>query len=313
MKCYVFASVVRTVMSISLENPGFLLDVSDQVDVHRPDASSIASGSSSSGESTRRSCLRCHGRMSSISLDRHVFCVKCRGSDCDHSSRFDDCFKWSKEEMDSYVKLRKSLKAKSRPSKPSSRSSSSPPRITTPDIDFDAILTTQLDTVHKSVDKKFDTLSDSLMSKFSLMFDKLKSERVHPSVVGDPAVHRQSVSHTEPPFLSHSTSTKRHESLRGLGEGVNTVSHGSGLAHHGVDSRSQGLGAGAGSSRDPPPEGGESSQDPGDHANLGAGASSQAAPEGSYHPDDDDEDDRESVGDPPAPDKTYVKLIDFIF
>ena len=215
--------------------------------------------------------------------------------------------------MDSYVKLRKSLKAKSRPSKPSSRSSLSLPRITVPDIDFDTILTTQLDTVHKSVDKKFDTLSDSLMSKFSLMFDKLRSELVHPSVVGDPAVHRQSVSHTEPPFLSHSTSTKRHESLRGLGEGVNTVPHGSGLAHHGVDSRSQGLGTGAGSSRDPPPEGGESSQDPGDHANFGAGASSQAAPEGKYHPDDDDEDDRESVGDPPAPDKTYVKLIDFIY
>ena len=72
MKCYVFSSVVRTVMSISLDNPGFLLDVSDQVDVHRPDASSIASGSSSLGESTRRSCPRCHGRMSSISLDRHV-------------------------------------------------------------------------------------------------------------------------------------------------------------------------------------------------------------------------------------------------
>ena len=58
------------------------------------------------------------------------------------------------------------------------------------------------------------------------------------------------------------------------------------------------LGSGAGSSRDPPPEGGESSQDPGDHANFLAGASSQAAPEGSYHLDDDDEDDRESVGDP---------------
>ena len=190
MKCYVSFSVVQTVMSISLDNPGFLLDVSDQVDVHRPDASSIASGSSSSGESIRCSCPRCHGRMSSISLDRHVFCAKCRGSECDHNSRCDDCMKWSKEEMDSYVKLRKSLKAKSRPSKPSSRSSSSPPRITAPDIDFNAILTTQLDSVHKSVDEKFVSLSDSLMSNMSLMFDKLRSELVHTSVVGDPAVPR---------------------------------------------------------------------------------------------------------------------------
>ena len=43
-----FSSVVRTEMSISLDNPGFLLDVSDQVDVHQPDASTMASGSSSS-------------------------------------------------------------------------------------------------------------------------------------------------------------------------------------------------------------------------------------------------------------------------
>ena len=294
MQCYVFSSVVRTVMSISLDNPGFLLDVSDQVDVHQPDASAIASGSSSSGESTRRSCPRCHGRMNSISVDRHVFCVKCRGSECEHNSRCDDCMKWSKEEMDSYVKLRKSLKAKSRPAKSSSRSSSSPPRFTAPDIDFNAILTTQLDSVQKLVDQKFVSLSDSLMSNMSLMFDKLRSELVQTSVVGDPAVPRQSVSHTEPPLPPRPTSTKRCESLRGQGEGVPTVPQRSG------------------SSRDPPPEGGESSQDLGVHANFGARASSQA-PEGSYHPDDDDEDDRESIGDPPAPDKAYVRLIDFIY
>ena len=171
----------------------------------------------------------------------------------------------------------------------------------------------QLDSVNKSVDRKIDNLSDSLMSKFSMIFDKLRSELIHPSVVGDPAVPRQSVSHTEPPFLPHSTSTKRPESLWGLGEGVDTVSHGSGLAHHGSDSMSQGLGAGAGSSRDPPPEGGESSQDPGAHSSFRAGPSSQAGPEDSYHPDDDDEDDRESVGEPPAHDKVYAKLIDFIY
>ena len=36
----------------------------------------------SSGESTRRSCPQCHGRMSSFSLDRHTIFTKCRGSDC---------------------------------------------------------------------------------------------------------------------------------------------------------------------------------------------------------------------------------------
>ena len=121
--------------------------------------------------------------------------------------------------MDSYVKLCKSLKAKSRPAKSSPRSSSSPPRFTAPDIDFNAILTTQLDSVQKSVDQKFVSLSDSLMTNMSLMFDKLRSELVQTPVVGDPAVPRQSVSHTEPPLPPRPTSTKRCESLRGQGEG----------------------------------------------------------------------------------------------
>ena len=215
--------------------------------------------------------------------------------------------------MDSYVKLRKSLKSKSRPSKSTSRSSSSPPRTTAPDCDFDTLLATQLDSVNKSVDKKIDNLSDALMSKFSMMFDRLKSELINTSVVGDPAVPGHSVSHTEPSSLPHPTSTKRQERLRGLGEGVDPVSHGSGLAHHGVDSGSHGLGAGAGSSRDPPPEGDESPQYPGAHASSRAGSGIQVEPEVSYHQDDDDEDDRDSVGDPPAQDKIYVKLIDFIY
>ena len=56
-------------MEFSLDNPGFEIDVSDQVDIHQSDVLRPSSGSSSSGESTRRSCARCHGRMSSFSLD----------------------------------------------------------------------------------------------------------------------------------------------------------------------------------------------------------------------------------------------------
>ena len=101
-------------MDISLDNPGFQLDVSDQVDIHQADVSRPSSGSSSSGESTRRSCAQCHGRMSSFSLDRHLFCTKCRGSDCDVNARCDECFSWTKEELEGYVKLRKSLSSKSK-------------------------------------------------------------------------------------------------------------------------------------------------------------------------------------------------------
>ena len=149
------------------------------------------------------------------------------------------------------------------------------------------------------------------MSKFSVMSDRLRSELINPSVAGDPAVPGHSVSHTEPLSLPHPTSTKHPDSLRGLGEGVDPVPHGSGLAHHDVAPRSQGLGAG--SSRDPSLEGGESSQYPGAQSSFRAGPSGQAGPEGSYHQDDDDDDDRDSVGEPPAQDKVYVKVIDFIY
>ena len=61
-------------MAFSLDNPGFEMDVSDQVDIHQSDVSRTSSGSSApSGNSTRRSCARFHGRMSSFSLDRHIY------------------------------------------------------------------------------------------------------------------------------------------------------------------------------------------------------------------------------------------------
>ena len=86
-------------MDISLDNPGFEVDVTD-VKVHQVDVPKASSGSSSSGEAARRSCSKCHGRMSSFSLDRHLFCTKCRGSECSVSSRCDECFSWTKEEME---------------------------------------------------------------------------------------------------------------------------------------------------------------------------------------------------------------------
>ena len=58
---------------------------------------------------------------------------------------------WTKEEMESYIKLRRSLPSKG-------RSKSSPPRSTPHESDFDQILTAQLDSVNKSVDKKIETV-----------------------------------------------------------------------------------------------------------------------------------------------------------
>ena len=102
-------------VAFSLENSGFSFDVSDQVDVHQSDTGVIqSSGNSSSGEATRRSCQRCRGRMNSFSLGRRTFCSKCRGSDCDFDNKCDECMPWTKEEMEAYVKLHKSLASKSK-------------------------------------------------------------------------------------------------------------------------------------------------------------------------------------------------------
>ena len=76
--------------------------------------------------------------MGSFSLDRHLFCIKCRGAECDVNSRCDECFSWTKEEMEGYVKLRKTLSSRSKKSKNPCKSSSSPPRFTAPDVDIDS-------------------------------------------------------------------------------------------------------------------------------------------------------------------------------
>ena len=89
--------------------------------------------------------------------------------------------------MEGYVKLRKSLTSKGRKSK-TSRSSSSPPRSTPPDSDFDHKMAAQFDPVHKSVDKKHEEISSSLMSKFSSMLAQFQSGFNPTSVSEDSAV-----------------------------------------------------------------------------------------------------------------------------
>ena len=142
-------------MAFSFENPGFSIDVSDQVDVHQSDAGVLqSSGNSSSslGESTRHSCQHCHGRTSSLSLDHHTFCSKCHGSDCDFDNKCDEYMSWTKEEMEAYVKLRKSLASKGRHRKSSSKPPSSP-WSTAPVVSVDSIIASQISSFLQNIDK----------------------------------------------------------------------------------------------------------------------------------------------------------------
>ena len=127
-------------MSFSLDNPGFLT-VGEDMELVMDNPSQPIAGSSSSapslGETFRRSCPRCHGRMSSFSVDRHSFCSKCRGNDCTIDCRCDECMSWSVEEMESYVKLRKSLISKSRKKPPSAPKAPSAPEPQAPLVNVD--------------------------------------------------------------------------------------------------------------------------------------------------------------------------------
>ena len=250
--------------------------------------------------------------MISFSLDRHLFYTKCRGSDCDINSRCDECFSWTKEEMKGYVKLRKSLSSKGKKPKNPFKTSTSP-RSTAPNVDLDARFAAQLETVNQSVDKKLDNMSSALMFRFALMLDQFKSWLNTTSFSGDPAVLGPSVSQTELPSLQHPVSTKTQERLRFWESGEDPVPHGSGLAQGGVFSARHQLGADAETSRGPPPEVGGKSQRPGVQSGPRVEFSHRTETEYAFHPEEDDEDDQDSIADPPVLDKTYARLIGCIY
>ena len=82
-------------MSFSLDNPGFSTSGEDLANANMEPPSQPSSDTSSSapssGDSSCRSCPKCHGGMSSFSVDRHSICTKCRGVDCSMDCRCDEC------------------------------------------------------------------------------------------------------------------------------------------------------------------------------------------------------------------------------
>ena len=174
-----------------MDKPGFGVVTTD-AEVHRSDPPrSSGSSTTSSGESTRRSCSKCHGRMSSFSLDKHLFCMKCRGSECTLDTRCNECISWTEEEMIRYVKLRKSLSSKSK------RSKSSPPRSIPLERDTDEFNQSQLDSVQKMINDSVTSMSDKLMAKFSSMMDQFQARQHDIPLSSSSAVPGQSATRTE--------------------------------------------------------------------------------------------------------------------
>ena len=233
--------------------------------------------------------------MSSFSLDKHLFCIKCRGPDCILLSRCDDCMKWTKEEMESYIKLRRSLSSKSKQSK------SSPLRSNPHDSDVDISIATQLDSINKSVDQKIDAMSVTLLAKFSSMLDNFQPRLNSPSFPDPSAVPGYSACLSEPPSRRPTDRTKCPAGLRFRKGGEEPVPHEDEIASARVIDETPET------PRHPPgdagePQGRRSTPAFVKHHQAGAGFDSQ--------PEDDDG--RESNADNTPSDRAYNRLMHYI-
>ena len=237
--------------------------------------------------------VSCHGRTSSFSLDKHLFCIKCRGSDCSLLSRCDECMQWTKEEMESYMKLRKSLSSKAKRSKSS-------PRSTPHDSDIDNSIAVQLDSINKSVDQKIQAMSESLLSQFSSMLDRFQP-RHNITCFPDPsAVPGYSACLFEPPYCRPTVRTKSPAGLRFQKGDEEPVPHEDNLASARLIDETP---------RHPPGDAGEPQGTQQALAftrqrQAGAGFNSQA---------DDDDEDRESIADSTPADRAYNRLVHYIY
>ena len=177
--------------------------------------SGSSSSAPSSGESSRRSCPRCHGRTSSFSVDRHSICTKCRGNDCNLDCRCDKCLSWSVEEMESYVRLRKSLASKGKKKSSSdirTPSASGPPA---PSVDIDDKIRAHIATFSQDVDDRLATMSNTIMTRLDNLFVSFNKRCTSRSVSAEPGVSGRTLPADQSPPLRHSVSPMRFQSDAG--------------------------------------------------------------------------------------------------
>ena len=150
-------------MEFSLDNPGF----ADTI-VSAQDAPKSSGSSSASGSQQQRFCAKCPTRMSSIDRDKHLICIRCCGYECSVDLRCEECESWSKEEMLSHEKIRRSLASKSKgrgkssskiPKKPASPPSSSA------NSDLDDRFAAHYGKMVKDMDDRMELLSSSLLGQ----------------------------------------------------------------------------------------------------------------------------------------------------
>ena len=291
-------------MDFSLDNPGFSDTISSMQDAPKSSGSSSASSAP-----PQRSCAKCPARMSSIDRGKHLICVRCWGYECSVELRCKECKSWSKEEMLSHEKIRKSLASKSKgrgkSSDKSAKKPASPPS-TSAQVDLDVRFEAQYDSMVKEMDERMELLSSSLLGQIISLFDSRLSH--DPSSYYTSAFPGQAGVHAvpEPPQLQAKSAVKNRERL--VCEG-GTGAQALGLTHA-QGSVSNQLG-----------------QDQAAHP-PGFRGDSQDVPSGSRGPrghreyfsdddfledeDDDDMDDRNSLAEASV-DRTFAHLIDYIY
>ena len=156
------------------------------------------------------------------------------------------------------------------------------------------------------MDDKLSAMSSALLSQFTVMLDQFKLGITNSSVSGNPGVPGYSVSQTEPPSLRLPVSTE-FQRLRFQDGGEDPVPQGAGVP---LD-RPQ-LGKDAAASRHPPPEGSENAQRPPDPSGPRVAFTQPLISEVPHDPEEDEDDDRDSVVEPPVMDKNLSRLMNYL-
>ena len=264
--------------------------------------------------------------MSSLALDKHTFCFKCRGANCDSQNKCDECMSWSSGEMEAYVKLRKSLASKSRKPKSGSSKPPSSPMSVAPiahDLsDVSSHMTGQFDSLKQSFDTRFEALSNFIFERFDnlarSMSDRMSASINLPSFSAEPRVLVQQPVHGQDTSLSSPDGTDGCHRLF-QESGGDPMSRGSGFAHPSCigESLARNINLGAAEALTWATPFGDAA-----HAQLrsfplrrnvsfdNSTSPSSAHPEGEL----EDDDDRDSVASVDAVyDKTFARLIAFVY
>ena len=228
---------------------------------------------------------------------------------------------WSLEEMEAYVRLRKSLAGKSRNKKSSSsKLASSPKTVASVNLslyDVDSLNAGHFELFSQSFDNRFEVLSNSILDRFNELAQTMSDRLSNPSFTAEPGVPVCKSDHGQ--YASLSSPDRADGCHRQFQELEGDPVRGSGYARPsssgGCLGRDPSLGPAAVQSHSPPFGSSEPAQSRSlQHRhrvsfNASAGPSS-VDPEGEEEEEDDDRDSVVSAS--TVFDKTFTRLISFV-